>query len=78
LNDIIGICGLNCSACPGYIATQNDDDVQRKIVAEEWSKAFSKSITMKDINCDGCTSQTGRIFSHCHVCEIRKCGLEKM
>ena len=75
--EIIGICGLSCSKCPGYIATQNDDDTQREKVARDWSRMFNRNLVKEDINCDGCRSQSGRLFSHCYVCEIRKCGIAR-
>ncbi len=32
----------------------------------------------KDINdCDGCKANTGRLFSMCKDCEIRKCVVER-
>ena len=34
----IAYCGLDCSQCPTYLATQADDDQQRAAVVEQWSK----------------------------------------
>jgi hypothetical protein len=31
----------------------------------------------EDINCEGCTSTTGVVFSYPRVCEIRACGLKE-
>ena len=33
-------CGLNCTECPTYLATQKDDDKLRDKVAKQWSKQF--------------------------------------
>ena len=38
MEKIIAYCGLICSECPAYIATQKDSDEERKKVAEKWSK----------------------------------------
>ena len=73
---MIAYCGLTCTECPAYLATKEDSDEKRVIVAELWSKEFKSGISPEDINCDGCLS-TGRLFSHCSVCKIRKCGQEK-
>lgn len=70
---MIAYCGLNCSQCPALLAAQQDDDEKRKVVAEAWSKEFNAAIKPEDINCDGCMTENGRLFSHCHVCKIRKC-----
>ena len=77
MNPIISFCGLTCDTCPAFLATMTNDDKKRAETAEQWSKEFNTDIKPEDINCDGCTSISGRHFSHCHVCEIRKCASEK-
>ena len=74
--NLMAYCGLNCAKCPAFKATQADDQMMRAKVAEEWSKLFNKTIDASDINCDGCLT-AGRLFSHCAVCEVRKCGTER-
>ena len=78
MEKIIAACGIVCSECPAYIATQNDDDELRIKTAEEWSKAFGVTLNPKDIYCDGCMEKGKRYFSHCHECEIRSCAKEKV
>jgi hypothetical protein len=77
MEKMIAVCGINCNECPALLATQENDDLRRKEVAEMWSREFQASFKPEDINCDGCTSGQERLFSHCQVCEIRKCGREK-
>ena len=74
---IIAKCGLVCSDCPAYIATKNNDDPLREETAKKWSAMFKSDIKPSDINCDGCQSESARLFSYCAVCEIRKCAREK-
>ena len=76
MTKMLGICGIICTECPAYLATQKDDDAERKRVAEMWSKEFNADIKPEDINCDGCISE-GRHIAHCSECEIRKCGMER-
>ncbi|MFC1851924.1 DUF3795 domain-containing protein [candidate division CSSED10-310 bacterium] len=76
MEKMISMCGLICSECPAFLATQADDDAKRKEVAEMWSREFQADIKPANINCDGCLSDSGRVFHHATVCEIRKCGLE--
>lgn len=56
MKTMVAYCGINCSECPAYIATQTNDDTKRKQVAEEWQKVFNPNIKPEAINCDGCTS----------------------
>jgi len=74
---MIAKCGLTCSECPAYIATQKNDDALRAETARKWSEMFKADIKAADINCDGCPTESPRLFSYCSVCEIRKCALEK-
>lgn len=69
---MIGCCGLNCSDCDAFIATQEDNDDKRKDTAAKWSKMYNADIKPEQINCSGCTTD-GIKFSHCNICEIRKC-----
>lgn len=75
MEKMIAVCGIKCHECPSFLATQENDDLRRKEVAEMWSKEFQAAFKPEDINCDGCTSGKERLFSHCLVCEIRKCGM---
>jgi hypothetical protein len=77
MEKMIAMCGIICTECPAFLATRENDDRKRKEVAEQWSKEYQAEFKAEDINCDGCHSLTGRLFSHCKVCEIRKCGQEK-
>ena len=77
MDKMIAFCGINCAGCPAYIATQKDDDQERKKISEMWSKQFNADIKPEDVNCDGCLVLDGRHIGYCSVCEIRKCGLER-
>lgn len=75
--EMIASCGLICTGCPAFIATRENDDGLRRKTAEEWSKMFHADIKPADINCDGCLSNSKRLFAHCFECEIRKCCRER-
>ncbi|HEX74775.1 MAG TPA: DUF3795 domain-containing protein [Dehalococcoidia bacterium] len=74
---MIAFCGTVCTECPAFLATKKDDDIERKRIAELWSKRYNADIKPEDINCVGCLSEGEKLFSYCNVCEIRKCGQEK-
>ena len=78
INGLVGFCGIICSDCPVFKATLVNDDVDRNRVAELFTKQYGKEYKLVDINCDGCISDTERIFSFCGVCGIRRCGREKV
>lgn len=77
MDKMIAICGVDCSECPALLATQNNDDARREEVAETWSRQYNADIKPEQINCDGCTSKSERIFFYCNICEISRCGKEK-
>jgi hypothetical protein len=55
---ILAYCGIDCGACPAYIATQNDDDVLR---AGETGDGLSKR-----------EKNWGQVFHNDSQCDIRK------
>lgn len=77
MSKMIAYCGLVCSNCPTFIATQNNDDVAREKAAALYAQKFGVVLQKEEINCDGCLSQGGRQIGYCRVCEIRKCCREK-
>jgi len=77
MEKVVAYCGITCSDCPTFIATRKDDDVERKRVADLWTKEYGHEFKMGDINCDGCLTRGTRVFNYCNVCEIRKCGQQR-
>jgi hypothetical protein len=74
----IAICGLDCSNCQAFQATQaNDPEMMRRVI-EDWRKGFNNpTIDTSYITCDGCTTLNGRMSGYCQACEIHTCGLER-
>jgi hypothetical protein len=70
-------CGLVCTNCPTYLATQADDDIARQKTVALYEKKFGLKLKPEDINCDGCLSVGARRIGYCQSCEIRKCGMGK-
>lgn len=75
MEEMIAYCGIVCTGCPAYVATQNDDQEALKLTAETWSKEFQSDIKPEDIICDGCLPGHTRYCSHCAECEVRACAL---
>ena len=75
MDKMIAYCGLTCTDCPAYIATQANDRVELERVATMWREEFnSPAITADSIMCDGCLVG-GHKCSHCHECEMRACAM---
>jgi len=75
MDKMLSMCGLDCAACPAFIAYKNDDQALREKTAGEWSQAYHADLKAADINCVGCLEVNGVHIGHCSQCEIRKCGL---
>ncbi|MFC1955920.1 DUF3795 domain-containing protein, partial [Chloroflexota bacterium] len=74
-----GNCGLDCEACPVFIARATNDDELRVQTAKEWSELYAEylghSLKPSDMNCNGCHSDN--TFVGCQSCPIKKCGQVK-
>ena len=78
MNQMISYCGLVCTECPGYIATQADDRAALEKVAAQWREEFNApQITAESVICDGCLEATGRKCSHCFECDMRACAMTR-
>ena len=77
MTTLIGACGLDCSQCEAYTATQADDLLALERVVEKWSKEFgAPGMTTENIQCDGCMTE-GRKVVYCAECGIRGCVVER-
>jgi hypothetical protein len=78
----LAYCGLNCSGCPILLATVETDVEKKKAMREEviriCRERYDITYAPADItDCDGCISDSGRLFSGCIHCEIRECVMSK-
>lgn len=82
MNTMISYCGLACDTCPVHLATIERDEVRkqelRESIAKQCAERYNLELHLEDItDCDGCRTNTGRLFSGCIDCEIRRCALER-
>ena len=75
---IVATCGIVCSECDAYKATQSNDREALEGMAAEASKQLGIEMTADDTMCDGCLGSSGRQISYCAVCAIRACGIENL
>jgi hypothetical protein len=70
---MLSYCGIDCSVCPAYIATQADDIEKLTSLAGEW---FEGSTDYSIVVCDGCKADD-RIMKWCGECPTRACAIER-
>jgi len=74
--EIIAYCGLDCSECDAFIATQTNDFELKRKIAERWTKGLNVEFKPEDIDCRGCMSE--KISGWCtKICKIRPCAETK-
>jgi hypothetical protein len=82
MDEMIAYCGLSCRTCPIYLASielneKKKNDLKVSII-HECKEYYGIEYNIWDINdCDGCKSDSGRIFSGCSKCNVRICAVEK-
>ncbi len=74
---MIAYCGLDCTECGAFIATQKNDNKRRAEVAADWTTKYHHDFKPEDINCVGCIPAAGKHIGQCSVCEVRLCGQAK-
>ena len=78
MDRMVAYCGLICTECPAYIATQANDPAALARVAAKWREEFNATgLTAESIPCDGCLGTEGRKFGHCFECDMRACAMER-
>jgi hypothetical protein len=74
---MIAYCGLVCSDCPAYIATQANDQAALLGVRDQWRQEYNApDMAVDDVTCDGCLVG-GLKCNHCADCDIRACGVSR-
>jgi hypothetical protein len=78
MEHMIAYCGLECTECLAYKATQTNDRKALEAVAAQWREAFNMpDLTADSVICDGCLAVTGRLTGYCQTCKIRPCASER-
>jgi len=73
MSEIIAYCGLDCSKCKAFKATQTKDAEEKRKIAERWTEGMKTRFKAEDIDCRGC--KTDVISGWCRkICKIRPCA----
>lgn len=70
---MLAYCGIDCSVCPAYLATQANDIEKLTSLAQQW---FDGATDYTIILCDGCFGN-GHIMKWCSDCPTRACAIER-
>jgi hypothetical protein len=75
---IIAYCGIVCSECDAYVATQaNDLETLERLARRAHEEFGMEGATAETTMCDGCLTDDGRQITYCATCEIRACAVER-
>jgi len=82
MNEALAYCGLVCASCPIHLATLESNTAEQEKMRAEivrlCQEHYGLAYTREDISdCDGCRSESGRLFSGCRNCAIRNCARQK-
>lgn len=78
MDTMIAVCGLVCTDCPAYQATQAKDDAWLERVVAEWRQQYNApNMVAEDARCNGCLALGQKQCSHCSECDVRLCALER-
>jgi len=76
MSGMIAYCGLDCSKCDAFKATQAKDLERKKELAKQWTEGLNVGFGPEDIDCNGCMSY--RISGWCRrICKIRPCAEQR-
>ena len=82
MEEMISYCGLVCQTCQIYLATREQNEEKRHKmrvdIAQQIKKHYGQECKPGDVtDCDGCKTETARLYSGCKKCPIRKCARER-
>ena len=73
---MIAYCGLVCSDCPAYVATQAEDwDALERLAARDREEYGQPDATAASTMCDGCLADSDRLCGYCAECDVRACAV---
>ncbi len=73
---LIAACGLDCSKCEAYIATQANDEPAKQTILERWVKQYGP-MSIDNVSCDGCMVNGSRHGGYCSACPVRACSQDR-
>jgi len=70
-------CGIDCSKCKSYIATQSGSCEALAKVAKNLEKTYRAEVKPEYVICDGCKTDKRHSFFCSNLCKMRQCCIGK-
>ncbi len=71
----LAYCGFDCTKCPIFIATKDNNKNELKNIKHRLEKNNHERMTIEQIKCKGCKSNI--IYKYCKECKLRQCAVSK-
>jgi hypothetical protein len=66
---MIAYCGIDCSKCNSYIATQSGNPVELAKVAAELAEIYNAEVKPEYVICDGCKADKRHSYYCTNTCK---------
>ena len=78
METMIAYCGLVCTECEAYLATQARDRAALEQMAAKARDEYGVAgATAESVQCDGCLSTGSRLCGYCFECAVRTCATDR-
>ncbi len=74
---MIAYCGIDCSKCRSYLATQSGNTEELETVAKRLEKIYRTEVKPEYVICDGCKTNKRHSYFCSSKCKMRKCCIDK-
>ena len=74
---MIAYCGIDCSKCRSYLATQSGNTEELETVAKRLEKIYRTEVKPEYVICDGCKTNKRHSYFCSNKCKMRKCCIDK-
>lgn len=74
---MIAYCGIDCSKCFSFLATQSGSREELEKVAKRFTELFHTEVKPEYVVCDGCKEDKRHSYFCSNMCKMRKCCTER-
>jgi hypothetical protein len=78
MDKMTAYCGLVCTDCEAFLATQANDWAALEQMATKAREEYGvPDASAESVLCDGCLSSGGHLSGYCLECLVRACGMKR-